>query len=424
MHCLFLGIAKWIVTRLWIEKGKLTPQNLSLMQKRASNIQVPVDIGRIPSKISTGEGFSGFSADQWKTFTLIFAIPITWDLLNEADQRILVNFVRVCSILVCRIVSISGLKEAHTRLVEMVKDIEREYGPKKITPNLHLCLHLCECSLDYGPLYAFWCFSTERMNGLLGSFHNSHRKIEIELMKIIQHNALLDELTSHADQNPHLQEVLIILKPRDSVGSLSMYDEYTDEDYKAFRLLSTTIEEGAAFGFEIFPGSFLGPSKKDVLLTQDIYLLLTEFYCNVYEKDFVALSHIHNAPEHSIPVLPKVNQFSRLKIGMEIFGSVLSYRHAKSAKILAQFILNDDTIETFPGQPAENRKTRFYFKIDDDANSCNIELWSDKFYEMGRDCIIPIHNILCRFVSGTFEVGQRNPKKYMAVIPINRKFHI
>lgn len=168
MHCLFLGIAKWIVTRLWIEKGKLTPQNLSLMQKRASNIQVPVDIGRIPSKISTGEGFSGFSADQWKTFTLIFAIPITWDLLNEADQRILVNFVRVCSILVCRIVSISGLKEAHTRLVEMVKDIEREYGPKKITPNLHLCLHLCECSLDYGPLYAFWCFSTERMNGLLG----------------------------------------------------------------------------------------------------------------------------------------------------------------------------------------------------------------------------------------------------------------
>jgi hypothetical protein len=160
---------------------------------------------------------------------------------------------------------------------------------------------------------------------------------------------------------------------------------------------------------------------------------------------------VHNAPEHSIPVLPKVNQFSRLKIGTEIFGSVLSYRHAKSAKILAQFILNDDTIETFPGQvqfffehtvylqegprthylafvrwykPAENRRTRFYFKIDDDANSCNIELWSDKFYEMGRDCIIPIHNILCRFVSGTFKVGQRNPKKYMAVIPINRKFHI
>src|SRR6266498_460501 len=57
MHCLFLGIAKWIVTRLWIEKGRLTSQNLLTMQKRADKIQVPADIGRIPSKISTGTGF-------------------------------------------------------------------------------------------------------------------------------------------------------------------------------------------------------------------------------------------------------------------------------------------------------------------------------------------------------------------------------
>src|SRR3954465_6818474 len=100
----------------------------------------------------------------------------------------------------------------------MVKEIERTYGPKKITPNLHLCMHLCECMLDYGPLYAFWCYSMERMNGLLGnhlfniiiryqhlltikyfflgSFHSSNRRIEPELMKIIQNNALLNELTS------------------------------------------------------------------------------------------------------------------------------------------------------------------------------------------------------------------------------------
>ena len=64
MHCLFLGIAKWIVMRLWIEEEKLTPQNLLLMQKRANQIQVLGDIGRLPSKISTGEGFSGFTADQ------------------------------------------------------------------------------------------------------------------------------------------------------------------------------------------------------------------------------------------------------------------------------------------------------------------------------------------------------------------------
>jgi len=270
-------------------------------------------------------------------------------------------------------------------------------------------------------------------------------------MKIIQHNALLDELTSHTDQNSPLQENLKILRPRDSVGSLSIYDKYTDDDYKEFRLLSTTIEKGAAFGFEEFPGSFLGPLKKDVLLTQDVYELLTDFYRNVYDKNFVTLSCIHNSSEDSIPVFPKVNQFSRLKIGTEIFGSLLSPQHAKSAKILAHFILDDDTTDRFPGQiqyffehtiylpegprtfylafvkwykQAENRKIRFYFKVDDDVDSCNIELWSDKFFEMKRDCIIPIHNILCRFVSGSFKVGQRNPKTYMSIIPINRKFHI
>ncbi|PKC08110.1 hypothetical protein RhiirA5_250218, partial [Rhizophagus irregularis] len=143
----------------------LTLQDLTLMQKKADKIQVLADVGRTPKKISTGEGFSGYSADQWKTFMMIYATTITWDLLEEPDRKILANFVRACNILVCRIVSIDGLKEAHQRLVELVKEIEKTYGPKKITPNLHLCLHLCECSLDYGPLYAFWCFPMERMNG-------------------------------------------------------------------------------------------------------------------------------------------------------------------------------------------------------------------------------------------------------------------
>jgi hypothetical protein len=177
MHCLFLGIAKWIVTRLWIEEGRLTSQDLLVMQERANQIQVPADIGRIPGKISTGEGFSGFTADQWKTFMLIYATSITWDLLSNSDRKILANFVRVCNILVCRIVLIQGLEEAHMRLVILVKEIKRTYGSKKITPNLHLCLHLYECSLDYGPLYSFWSFSTERMNGLLGNLQHDHHLI-------------------------------------------------------------------------------------------------------------------------------------------------------------------------------------------------------------------------------------------------------
>jgi hypothetical protein len=170
MHCLFLGIAKWIVTRLWIEERRLTSENLTTMQERANRMKLPSDIGRIPSKITMGEGFSGFTADQWKNFILIYATSITWDLLKNDDRKILSYFVRACNILTCRIISKSGLKEAHKCLLSMVKLVENSYGPGKITPNMHLCLHICECALDYGPLYAFWCYSFERMNGLLGNY--------------------------------------------------------------------------------------------------------------------------------------------------------------------------------------------------------------------------------------------------------------
>ena len=59
------------------------------MQERANKIKVPLDIGRIPNKIATGDGFSGFTANQWKTFILIYATTITWDLLKNDDKKIL-----------------------------------------------------------------------------------------------------------------------------------------------------------------------------------------------------------------------------------------------------------------------------------------------------------------------------------------------
>ena len=62
------------------------------------------------------------------------------------------------------------LNDAHNRLHQVACLIEEEYGQEVITPNIHLSLHIAECCKDYGPLYSFWCYSFERMNGLLGKF--------------------------------------------------------------------------------------------------------------------------------------------------------------------------------------------------------------------------------------------------------------
>jgi hypothetical protein len=141
------------------------------MEKRTKNIKTPADLGRIPYKIATGEGFSGFTADQWKMFIMIYATPIMWDLLDEADRKILTNFVRVCTILTTRIIENDALDEAHSLLLMVACLIEENYGPEIITPNIHLSLYLTECYRDYGTLYSFWCYSFERMNGILGKLY-------------------------------------------------------------------------------------------------------------------------------------------------------------------------------------------------------------------------------------------------------------
>src|SRR5277367_5712880 len=112
------------------------------MEKRTKRIKVPSDIGRIPYKIATGEGFSGYTADQWKTFIMIYAILIMWDLLGEGNWQILTNFVKACFLLTTHIVDNNTLDEAYSRLLMIAHLVEENYGPEMITSNIHLSLHL------------------------------------------------------------------------------------------------------------------------------------------------------------------------------------------------------------------------------------------------------------------------------------------
>ena len=45
------------------------PDNLKNIQRKMNQIQVSADLGRIPRKINCEEGFSNFTADQWRTFS-------------------------------------------------------------------------------------------------------------------------------------------------------------------------------------------------------------------------------------------------------------------------------------------------------------------------------------------------------------------
>ncbi|GES86822.1 hypothetical protein GLOIN_2v1776801 [Rhizophagus clarus] len=379
MHCLFLGVAKWIVTKLWIGEGILNNEKLKIMQERADMIKFPSDLGRRPVRIATGEGFSSFTADMWKTFMLIFAIPITWSFLGYIDRKF---------------------------------------------------LHI----------------SFERMNGILGSYNNSRRNIEPELLRIMSENTILQYFLSNCD-NDHLFSSLKIIEPRKSVGSLAALDDFASDEYQNFIRLSL-IEEDSAYGTECFPGLLMKP-RKETTLPNQILDLLVEFYNSLYnDYCFISIYSIIGSNNGTV-INPRIIQYGRIRIGADIYGSVQAARHEKSSYILARFVHYDGSIDVYPGQvqfyfehtihlnssrslthslalvkwykPVQDHSTRYYCQVDNDIKSCNMELWTNEFYDMRRDSIIPIHHIIGKFIKCNFDTGTRKTKEYMAVIPLNKK---
>jgi hypothetical protein len=292
------------------------------------------------------------------------------------------------------------------------------------------------------------------LNIFLGSFPNSRRQIEPELLRILMQNWRLDDLLSAQPENMRLIEGLKLIRQRATTGSLASYDEYEFSELVRFRHIYNLKIEDTITGAEFLPGEMMPPKKVNVSLPDDIYTLLVEYYNEAYDSDFFRIGE-GGQSDNEIIVRPKINQFGRIRIGAELFGSANTPRYLRSSYILAKFIQeneeNEDSMEIFPGQvqfffehevnlpngrkthllayvrwflPAPNHQTRFYCRIDDDIKSCNVEIWSTNFYDISRDCIIPVHDIFGRFIPASFKIGKRNPITYMAVIPIGRRFHM
>lgn len=267
-------------------------------------------------------------------------------------------------------------------------------------------------------------------------------------------NWRLDDLLSNQLNNSKLVEGLKLVKSRPTTGSLSAYDNFEWDELYRFRLIYSLEVEETITGSEQFPGEMMTPRKQDVILPNDIYKLLVDYYHDAYDLEFVTIADSIESRLQSrrpIVVRPIINQYGRIRIGAEIFGSANTPRFYKNSFILAKFVQDNNIADVFPGQvqyylehevnlpsgkqthklafvkwylPAPNYQKRFYCQVENDINICNIELWKNRFYEIGRDSIIPIHNIYSRFIPSKFIVGQRNPVTFMAVIPINRHFHL
>ena len=174
-------------------------------------------------------------------------------------------------------------------------------------------------------------------------------------------------------------------------------------------------------------------------MPDDIYKLLVEYYNAAYDDlNFVSIAEASQNLGHSdrrVIVRPQINQFGRIQIRAEIFGTVNALRYLRNSFILAKFIQSNGSVKIYSGQVQfffehevnilKERKThclayvkwfksvlnyqkRFHFQIDDDNESCNVEIWSKEFEENSRDCIIPVHNIYSQFIHCSYEISKEH----------------
>ena len=151
------------------------------IQRKVDSFISPPDIGRVPYKISSG--FSGFTAEQWKNWTLYFSLFALKDAIPWHHYNCWLLFVKACFLLCRRTITSTQLKEADEFLMKFCQKFAELYGSDRCTVNMHLHGHLADCIKDYGPIYSFWCFAFERMNGILGSYHVNNHHISIQFTR-------------------------------------------------------------------------------------------------------------------------------------------------------------------------------------------------------------------------------------------------
>jgi hypothetical protein len=190
MHNLFLGTAKHCM-EVWINTGVLCKRDIQLIEEKVSQLKAPHSLGRLPLKIASG--FAGFTADQWKNWTLSFSAIALRGILPQEHLQYWLLFVKACSLICVRRLSKQNIDLADNYFKLFCSKFSVVNGATYCTPNMHLHMHLKECLFDYGPPYSFWCFGFESFNGILGSFPTNRKNVEPQLMK----KCLLQELHTH-----------------------------------------------------------------------------------------------------------------------------------------------------------------------------------------------------------------------------------
>ena len=313
MHNLFLGTGKYMF-KVWLSLNLLTKENLLEIEETISSFTVPHNLGRLPINIASNYG--GYTAAQWKLWITLYSQVALKDVLPSSHYQCWLLFTRACSILSRRVITRDDIITADLLLLNFCKKFELLYGKEMCTPNLHLHLHLKECLLDYGPSHTFWCFSFERYNGMLGSFHTNRKTIETQIMKKFVYTQKLLSAKHKANS-----EFLLLFSFDQKFSNLT-----TESDHDIFDILNMSVSPPLSIpSFQKTNVINLLPPFHEDIFVSELLNDLETFYTMLY-------------PQYSIECIsPFFVRFGRVTLCDQLIGSVMNSRSSKSSAVITAY---------------------------------------------------------------------------------------
>lgn len=430
MHNLFTGSAKHIMRNIWLEASEpvIDKKSLDSIQEKINKVSVPSSVGRLPKKIANSYG--GFTADQWKTWTIIYSLYALWDILPKQDLEVWREFVLACSYICTPIITETKARLGHVHLLNFCTKFENIYGKNKVTPNMHLHMHILQCILDFGPVYSFWLFSFERFNGILGEYSTNQRSVEIQIMRKFlseQYVKALPLPTAFADYFSH------IFKRMSSSGSGTL-QEMTSNSSSC----SVIMESLLSFG-PVRKGNFweITNCKEFITCLSPITKQSIAYHSLRYLKESYK-TFLENVNEATVTI--HCEFVSAVNVAGEIYGSSTS-RNQRSGYIMAAWCgqngridtsgtnIRPGVIEHFIRQNVEvdgHWKSYILAEVkwfhphnSRHAIGAPVEVWCRDHYEMeGPADFIPLQRIHSKFVPA-FEVLEN--ETVLVVCPMPRK---
>ena len=333
MHNIFEGTAKRMF-QYWLENNIIQQCHLKNLEKRVENVKIVGGMGRVPVGITTNHG--NLTAAEWKNWTVIYSLYCLQGLLPEIHLACWHCFVLACRILVQPLLSTADVVKADGLLLEFCKKAENIYGKAFITPNMHLHGHLKQCIRDYGPPQAYWLFSFERYNGILGSYTNVNKNLEEQLMVkflSISHSAALCYTTNQVGTASELD--------------FTMYSNM-DMDIEKTRIVTSVFLSAATKPVNSInwrqchqeielPPKLTEKSQNMVCLDYEDMHILERNYLAILPNE---LSILKDTGKHYLPSL--CFKFKSIKIASQVFGSFSQY--PDRSFILASWANEDGTI--------------------------------------------------------------------------------